>query len=151
VDDQKTGRLSDEIAGIMIEFCRGKKRLRLTPILKVEFPHFLRDVAIHLSDFEAKGKLAIKATKRLGIAGLFRQARPSIAGERFWTDIQAEWLANIVWAKAKERPVWQNTLEKAELRSGELDVKAKRTLIQILRETYVRRQALGATPVRRKY
>jgi hypothetical protein len=150
-DDQKTGRLSDEIAGIIIKFCRGKKRLRLTPVLKADLPTFLTSVAIYLVDFEAKGRFAIKATKRLGASGLVRKARPGKAGERFWMDYQAEWLTNIVWAKATERPVWENALEKAERRAGELDVKAKRTLIQILRETYVRRQALGATPVRRKY
>jgi hypothetical protein len=66
-------------------------------------------------------------------------------------DYQAEWLANIVWAKAKERPVWENALEKAKRRDGELDVKAKRTPIQIFRETRDRRQQLGAAPVRRKY
>jgi hypothetical protein len=58
-DDQKTGSLSDEIAGIMIEFCRGKKRLRLTPILKVEFALFLGEVTNYLSGFEVRGKVAI--------------------------------------------------------------------------------------------
>lgn len=149
-DDQRTGVLSDEIADIMLDFCRETWRRRLAPILPSEISVFLDNVATDLSEFEATGRSAIKATKRLGIPKLITRSRPPIVGDPFWMAYQAEWLAKIVWAKAKERPIWENAIKKAGRRADELAKKKKRP-IELFRESRDRREKLGSAPVRRKY
>jgi hypothetical protein len=63
---------------------------------------------------------------------------------------QAEWLANIVWAIAHERPIWESALTKAEHRAAELKPKPK-TPTEIYLDRRRRLAELSVSPVRRIY
>lgn len=95
-DDRKTAALSDEVAGIILEFRRGGEYPLRAPILEAEFTDFIKSVALLILEFEARGRRGIKATKRMGIVGLFEQTEPPVSKETFWMEYQAEWLANII-------------------------------------------------------
>jgi hypothetical protein len=150
-DNRKTGALSDEVADIILEFCRAGGNLPLTPILEAEITEFMSGVAINLSRLEVGGQPGIKATKRLGIAGLFEQAQPPANADTFWMDYQAEWLANIVLAKAPEHPIWEDALEKAKRRACELKAKDERTPSQAYKDRLRHIAEIEAGPAPRPY
>jgi hypothetical protein len=124
VEDQKTGALSDEVAGIILEFCRGEGDPSRTPILESEIADFMQSVVFCMGDCEARWQCGIKATKRMGIVGLFERTKPPVAAEN-WMEHQVKWLANIVLAKAPERSIWKAALDKTVRRAGELRVRVK--------------------------
>lgn len=128
--DRRSGLLSDEVAGIILEFCRAQGEPSRTAILEAEFTMFMNSVAYCLQDFGVHGQRGIKATKIMGIAGLFEQTQPRALAGTFWMDYQAEWLANIVLAKAPEPPIWERSLTKAQKRAAELNVEDMRTPLE---------------------
>jgi hypothetical protein len=140
-DDRKTGVLSDEVADIILEFCRGGEYPLRAPILEAEFATFINSVALLLFEFEARGQRGIKATKRMGIVGLFEQTQPPVFEETFWMESQAEWLANIVLAKGPECPIRTTALDKAVRRAVELKVKARdeRTPLEAFHDQAIRK------------
>lgn len=123
-DDLRTGALSDELASIILEFCRGEGGLPPMRMVPDDLPMFFGCVATHLSEFEVYGKRGIRATKSMEIGELFRQARPPEDDDEdvFWMGYQSEWLANVILAKAPLRPIWESALKKAQKRAAELKV-----------------------------
>ncbi len=139
VEDQKTGALSDEVADIILEFCRGEGDPSRTPILESEIADFMQSVAFCLGDCEARWQCGIKATKRMGIVGLFERTKPPVAAEN-WMEYQTEWLANIVLAKAPELQIRMAALYKAVRRAVELKVATdQRTPLEAFHEQAVRK------------
>jgi hypothetical protein len=62
---------------------------------------------------------------------------------------QAEWLANIVWALAPERSIWERSLNKAQHRIIELKPKEK-TPSEVYEDRMQRLAELSASPPARK-
>ena len=127
-EDAKTGVLSDEVTGIILKFCLDRE---IPPNEVIGFENaslLLNSVFNRLCQFDTNRSQAIRVPKRLSMAELFERTRPAEPdrtrdlgpGEAHWLEHRAEWLANIVWAKAPERPIWQNALGKASNRAPEL-------------------------------
>lgn len=104
-DEQRTGALSDEIADIILWFCSGKGRPARTRILIGDLPEFLNSLRVYLSR-EMQREQPIKATKRLGPAGLVTAAKPSgdpASEGTLWMDYFAEWLAGSSGQRRRSR------------------------------------------------
>lgn len=145
-DDRKTGALSDEVADIILEFCRGGEDPPRASISRADFKVFINSVALLLFQFEARGQRSIKTSRKMGVVGLFEQTRSPVSEETFWLGAQAEWLAHIVWANAQERPIWESSLIKAERRVAELDGKGTRTPLEVFSDNRARRADIGNGP-----
>lgn len=128
LEDRKTGTLSDGLATIILEFCRAKGGPRRVPVAGGPAEQLLNEVrrALYLSD--AHGGREIKVSKTKAKHGLFSKTRPPKRKDAFWFAYQADWLANVVWAKAPELPIWERAIKKAEQRIGELKPAPKKPL-----------------------
>jgi hypothetical protein len=118
--DQKTGALSDEIATMILEFCRTLKELRKFPLIDRNFPILLDRAASLIRDFEASGHRSVKVSKKFDLRELFRKTRPRAAKNTPALVHQALWLAEVLWLIAPESPVTENALLKARRRVAEL-------------------------------
>ena len=147
-EDRKTGALSDQLATTILEFCRAGKQLRKSPILKGDVPILLKEVEWHLSQFAASGHRPVRVSQKLKLNARFRKMRPTKAEDTFWMNDQGEWLANVVWASAPERPIRQRALQKAEKRAGELT--PKRTPSEMYQDRALRLAQIFASPAGRK-
>jgi hypothetical protein len=134
--DIKTGALSNEIASIILEFCRTGYRLRTKPIIKAMLPTFLDNVGSHLRKFEQTDLRALKAPKKLEPRELFRRTRPRAAKNAPAMVYQAEWLAEALWLIAPESPIRSSALIKARKRANEL--LPRRTIPEIIEDAYVK-------------
>jgi hypothetical protein len=147
-EDRKTGALSDRIATNILEFCRAGKQLRKNPILAGDVPILLNTVEWHLSQFAASGHRPVRVSQKLELKARFRKMRPIEAEDTFWINYQGEWLANVVWASAPERPIRERALQKAASRAGELI--PKRTPSELYQDRKRRLAEIFASPARRK-
>jgi hypothetical protein len=118
--DARTGALSDEIAGIILESCRTGYRLRKRPIIKAMLPSFLDNVGSHLRKFEQTDHRPLKAPTKLEPRELFQKTRPRARKNTPDMVYQAEWLAEALWLIAPESPIRASALSKARKRAGEL-------------------------------
>lgn len=119
-EDQKTGALSDEIATIILEFCRSGYELRKDPMIGRIFPLLLDRVESLVGDFEASGRRAVKVSKKLDRRTFFRKTRPRAAKGTAELVRQANWLAEVLSLIAPESQVRANAILKARRRAGEL-------------------------------
>lgn len=152
-EDQKTGALSDEIATIILEFCRSGYELKKDPMIGRIFPLLLDRVGSLVRDFEASGRRAVKSSKKLDRRAFFRKTRPRAAKGNAELVHQANWLAEVLWRIAPESPVRANAILKARRRAGEL--LPKRTPSELLKDavvnSLVRNIELSHLPPRKFY
>jgi hypothetical protein len=120
IEEEKTGALSDEVATVILEFCRAGQGLPETPILPGDVPLLLSTAERYLSNFEASDRRPVRIPEDMDLKEIFRLARPDAQKGDPWIEHQAKWLANVVWAKAPERRIWKPALRKAVGRAGEL-------------------------------
>ncbi len=133
--DAKTGEISNDLADVVLTFCRSGE----APVLKVDLVKFLNSIAIYLWRFDAQAQRPIRVNKRVGWSELLRRTRPKIDKDDFLFERQAEWLANILWALAQETSILQSVLQKVVQRSGELEITKKMTPSQAYRDAIERR------------
>jgi hypothetical protein len=147
-DDRSTGVLSDELADVILEFCRAGKEPIRRPIAKAQVDMFLKRVAEHLLD--PSNKPPIRVSKKQGISGLFKLTCPQEESDDvFWFEHQAKWLAEIVRLKAAESEIVVRSFKKVVKRASELSPDDKRTPLQTYKDTKLRRYLLGVSPTRR--
>ena len=79
----------------------------------------------------------------MGIVELFEQTQPPVSEETFWLGAHAKWLAEVVWAKAQERSIWESSLSKAKRRVAELEIKDTRTPLEAYLGNRDRRADIG--------
>jgi hypothetical protein len=120
IADEETGALSDEVATVIIEFCRAGDGLPETPILPGEVPLLLSTAERYLSNFEASDRRPVRIPEDMDLKEIFRLARPDAQERDPWMEHHGKWIANVVWAKAPERRIWKRSLGKAVDRAGEL-------------------------------
>jgi hypothetical protein len=120
IADAETGALSDEVATVIIELCRAGDGLPETPILPGEVPLLLSTAERYLSNFEASDRLPVRVPEEMDLEEIFRLARPDVEEGAPRMKHRGKWIANVVWAKAPERPIWKRALGKAVDRAGEL-------------------------------
>jgi hypothetical protein len=147
--DRKTGSLSDGVATIILNFCRAEGGPLRTSVAGEDAEKLLNQVRWDLYKSDAAGYRVVWDSKRRGVKRLFNRTRPSQGKDAFWTGYQAEWLANIVWAIAPERPIWESALKKAELRISELTPKRKKP-IEVYEDRMKHLAELSASPPPRK-
>jgi hypothetical protein len=130
--DNETGVLSDEMADLILDFCRTQKGIPETPVWKSAIPQFMECVtrAVHAQQDSERSYLRL--SKRLSPRELFRRTRPAQEKEEFWTEYQARWLARLICARTPEPPIWQRALEKTARRANELE--PQRSPLQQFRE-----------------
>ena len=117
---EETGALSDEVATVILEFCRAGQGLPEKPILPGDVPLLLSTAERYLSNFEASDRRPVRIPEDMDLKEIFRLARPDAQEGDPWIEHQGKWIANVVWAKAPERRIWQRSLGKAVDRAGEL-------------------------------
>jgi len=133
--DMRTGALSNEIASIILEFCRTRHGLKKQPITKAMLPTFLDNVGSYLRKFEQTALRTLKAPKELEPRELFRKTRPRAAKNTPAMVYQAEWLAEALWLIAPETPIRASALVKARKRTKEL--LPRRTLPEMIEDAAV--------------
>ncbi len=152
-EDARTGALSDEIASIILRFCRTGYRLRKQPIIKATLSTFLDNVGSHLRKFEQSDLRAPKAAKKLEPRELFRKTRPPAGNNTPAVAYQAEWLAEALWLIAPESPIRSRALIKAMKRANEL--LPRRTIPEIIQDAHVKAELriieLTHRPPRKNY
>lgn len=116
-EDQRTGRFSDRVADIILEFCQGEGKPERTPILAAEFPQFLTLVKSYLPCADNVNRSAAKLGKKFGVCKLFKQTRPTQKADVLWIEYQAEWLADAIIVMAPEGPIRNRALAKAKGRA----------------------------------
>ena len=119
--DRETGVLSDELADMILEFCRAEDGVPEYAIRDVDLPLLLGDVETHLSWFDARGCRFPPVAKKLGTKILFEKTRPVQIPDEFFEAHRAKWLATVIWTRAREAPIWERALEKAKRRARELN------------------------------
>lgn len=149
IEDRETGALSDEVANVILEFCRAKNGRSKVSVFGASAEELINETrwALHLS--EAAGYRLTKVSKRKGVGGLFNKTRPPNMEDAVWMPHHAEWLANIVWTIAPERPIWESALEKAERRIGEL--KPKKTPTEMIQDRIRHLQWVSTSTFRPMY
>jgi len=147
--DEDTGNLSDEVADLITRFCRAEEQPLETPVLKTEISRFLGSVAAYLSTFEVSGRRFPRIPKRLGITALFKATCPEVVADQFWMEHQAEWLANIIWIRSPERPIWERAIQKAKAlaKTSEPD----KSIADLYAERELRLSLRHLSPARRRY
>lgn len=150
VEDGRTGALSDEVAGTILEFCQAKEGPHREPVYGERAHQLFRDTLWTLSVSDASGHRAAWASNTRGKARIFYRTRPPEAEETVWMSYLTEWLANVVWAMAPERQIWENALEKARSRVGELTPKPDPPIV-IMLNTQQRRAELYVSSARPRY
>ena len=133
--DARRGALSDEIASIILEFCRTGHQLRKQRIIKPMFQTFLDNVGSYLRKFEQTDRRTHKVAQKLESSKLFRKTRPRAGKDAPYMVHQAEWLAEALWLIAPESPIMASALIKARKRAGEL--LPKRTPSESFSEGYL--------------
>jgi len=123
IEDAETGALSDEVATVFLRFCRAEDGLLESPILQGGVPLLLRIAERNLSEFEARGRQAIRIPEEMDLKELFRLTEPSAEGRHLRMKHCGGWIANVVWAMAPERPIRESALRKSKSRAGELTPK----------------------------
>jgi hypothetical protein len=145
--DRNTGILSDELADVILEFCRAGVKPTRRPIQRAQLDLFLERVTEQVERSTAR---PIRVSKKLGVAGLFKLARPRQNSEEvLWFEYQAKWLASIVRFKVSEHEIVERSFNKVVQRASELETDKGKTPTQSFSETMLRRIALGASPTRR--
>ncbi len=129
--DARTGKLSDEIASIILEFARTGYQLRKQRMIRTMFPILLDNVGSHLRKFEQTDHRPLKAPMKLEPRELFRKTRHRAAENASTIVHQGEWLAEALWLIAPESPIRESALMKARKRAGEL--LPKMTLVETFR------------------
>ena len=122
-EDQKTGALSDKLATTILEFCRAKEGPNRVHVSGKRALILLNRVRRILDVSDAAGFRKVKVSTKKGERRLFNKTRPPIKRGTKSGWHQEEWLANIVWAMAPERPIWDRALKKAHNRIKELEPK----------------------------
>ena len=150
-EEQRSGALSDELADMILRFCRAEDGLPPVRITQQELPIFLGGVETKLGEYEARGRRGIRATKRMGVEGLFRKTQPLEDTDDFWMAYQSEWLANIIQAKVPIRLIWENGMKKTKERAADLLVEDNRTPLQVYFDNAVRLVELGSGGNNRPY
>lgn len=149
IEDRRTGALSDEIADVILEVCRTKDWPRRAPVSRESARQLFSETVRALQEFEANGRGAVRVSKKLGLKKLLNKIKPSRGKEEFVMAHQAEWLANVVWAKAPERPIWESAIQKAEQRVNELT--PKKSPSQLFQERMRRLAEISASTFRPPY
>jgi hypothetical protein len=148
IKDRKTGALSDEVAGIILDFCRAKGGPRRIPVYGEDAEKLFNQTRTYLYVFDRSGYRTVTVSRKNGVKELFNRTRPAHEKDAFWISYQAAWLANVVRAIAPERPIWESALDKAENRVSELTPK-RNPPIEIYQDPILRWATLSASPARR--
>ena len=138
-EDQKTGALSDKLATIILEFCRAKQGPNRPTVSGKCAVILFNQARSFLEVSDTAGHRKIKVSSKKGEKRLFNKTRPPLKRSSKLGWHQGEWLANIVWAIAPERPIWDSALKKAKHRIKELD--PKKTPLEAYYEANLNRQA----------
>jgi len=121
IEDDETGALSDEVATVILKFCRAEEGLPETQILQGDVPLLIRIAEINLSGFEARDGRPVRIPEDMDLTEIIRLTRPPDVEEG---DLRMErlgkWIANVIWAEAPEHCIWERALWKATNRACEL-------------------------------
>jgi hypothetical protein len=147
IEDGETGALSDDLANIILESCRTKDWPHRAPVSRDSAQQFFNETLRSLLGFEANGNRAVTISRKLGLKKVLSKTRPRKEKAEFLMAFQAEWLANLVWAKAPERPIWDSAIQKAERRYKELS--PQRRPIEIWQDNQRRLLEISTPPFRR--
>jgi hypothetical protein len=145
IEVSRAAAQSDELATLILECFRiGMPPQRVTiPVDSI--PTILNAVAGCLSGLEASGGESIPPKTWTG--GPFSKTRPAEAV------LQADWIANTIWAETRRRTVWESALKKVIDRDGD-PVINKRPIEKLLdnqKEMAERKMAeIVPSPMRRR-
>jgi hypothetical protein len=149
LEDQKTGKFSDEMADLILEFCRAKEGIPETPVLPSNVHALLSSTRQHLETFKRLGRRRLHLSKMLSRKILFRSARPKRKGDQFWLEERAEWLAEIIWSRIPEKMIQERALEQVKKRTSELEEKL--TIAESRKRRLERLNWISSGPGRRNY
>ncbi|HEX6880102.1 MAG TPA: hypothetical protein VF135_07045, partial [Terriglobales bacterium] len=76
LEENKSGKHSNEIADLILYFCRGNDGIPETPTCKVDVPQLLDEVRSYLNRYATFGRRSPKISKKRGLTALFRFVRP---------------------------------------------------------------------------
>jgi hypothetical protein len=147
-EDASTGKLSDELADEILDFCRADSGTPETPLLKQDLSKVLNASERYLARLEATARPQLRVSKRRSPKARLNAIRPAPRPDELWIEHRAEWLANLIWTIAPERPIWQRALQKVRKRSKELE--RKKSPFEASTDEVVRKLLLGLEPPRRR-
>src|ERR1019366_2490889 len=90
-----------------------------------------------------------RISKKLSLKRLLNKTRPPNGDVESLMAHEADWLANVVRAKAPERPIWERAIQKAERRFKELT--PQKLPIEIWRDNQRRLAKISTLPSRPIY
>ena len=122
-EEIRSGGPSDEIADVILDFCRAKDGVPDSPTDDV-YLLCLLDMVKRYSrgDVDAR-PIPSTGRKKLRLVELFRTTEPPKSTDDFEFERKAEWLANILLGIEPEYVIRENAMGKAENRRGELEDK----------------------------
>jgi hypothetical protein len=120
LEDRETGAPSDELATMILEFCRAKGGGNRPARYGEPARRLLDETLTTLLRFGASPERVPPVSKKLGMKGLLKKTKPPLDEDVELMGYQAMWLARAILATAPEKPIWENAIEKAEKRIGEL-------------------------------
>jgi hypothetical protein len=147
--DNETGVLSDEMADLILDFCRTRKGVPETPVWKSALPQFMECVTNAVNAQKDSGRSYLRLSKRLSTQELFKRTRPPQEKGELWMEYKARWLARVICARTPEGPIWQRALQKTARRAKELE--PPKTPLQHFDERAKYFEWLNRGPERRKY
>ena len=147
--DSETGGLSDEMADVVLDFCRTIKGVPERPVQKPMVSLFLERVTSAMNTFQESNQALPRFSKRLSTRELSKRTRPTEGEGEFWMEYQARWLARVISAKTPERPIWKRALQKTTRRANELE--PRKTPRQRYDEKVKHLAWISQGPERRKY
>lgn len=117
--EKESGRFSDELANVVITFCKGEIASRVN-ITRDDLGTFLTIVAQRIVQLDAARTPRLRISKKLSLRQRLKRAKPKTPDSDMSLEQQAEWIARFVRATVPERAIWERAFNKATRREREL-------------------------------
>ena len=123
-EERKSGTPSDQLATIILDFCRTTDGVPETPIGECDILSLLMRVReITHGDF-GPPPAPIKLTRNIGMAELFQKTQPPDFADELWLEHRAQWIAVIAISVSPEFHIRETALNRVEQRASELTIPA---------------------------
>ena len=120
--EKESGRFSDELAEVLIAFCKGELGGKLW-MTRDELPLFLNAVARELQSADSSASRRVRISRRLDLKDQLKVVRPKYPSSDNPIEQRASWMTLFIQSRFPELAIWERALQKASRRDKELDRK----------------------------
>jgi hypothetical protein len=131
--EKRTGQVSDELADVVIAFCKGKLASGMS-MTRDELPLFLTSLEQHLQQPELFPVPRLRISMRLALIDRLKAAKPKNPQTDFEFAQLAEWLASFILATEPQRAIWERALKKVRRREKEFIRRSHRSIKDVMQK-----------------